>query len=180
MKSAMRSLGNLGALAALLGGLLASAQTAPVKREPTPNPQSTRQVQANYGNLPLTFEANQGQTDPQVKFLAHGSHYSVFLTSGQMVLSLRASAKTSTTAANTTSKATSRAPHQKAGPGANQPVRKAVIQLNLLGANPNPTVTGEDIQAGTVNYFIGNDPKKWRTKVPINRCAIRPFIPELI
>jgi hypothetical protein len=112
-------------------------------------------VQAGYGKLPLTFEPNQGQTDPRVKFLAHGSGYSVFLTSGQMVLSLRASspAETSTSA---TSAATSLA---------NSP--KAVLQLNLAGANQNPAVAGEQQQPGKVNYFIGNDKKKWQTNVPL-------------
>src|SRR5436309_115597 len=30
--------------------------------------------------LPIIFEANQGQTDPQVKFLVHGRAYTLFLT----------------------------------------------------------------------------------------------------
>ena len=30
--------------------------------------------------MPLSFEANQGQTDPRVKFLAHGQGYTLFLT----------------------------------------------------------------------------------------------------
>ena len=38
-------------------------------------------VQAAYGNLPLSFEANQGQSDAQVQFLARGHGYSLFLTS---------------------------------------------------------------------------------------------------
>src|ERR1700677_2749424 len=43
----------------------------------------------NYGKLPLVFEANHGQADPQVRFLFRGSRYTAFLTSGSMVLSLR-------------------------------------------------------------------------------------------
>jgi hypothetical protein len=42
-----------------------------------------------YGQIPLSFEANQGQTDPQVNFLARGSGYSLFLTPTQAVLSLQ-------------------------------------------------------------------------------------------
>src|SRR5262249_30150652 len=33
-----------------------------------------------YGKLPLSFEVNQGQTNPSVKFLAHGPGYTLFLT----------------------------------------------------------------------------------------------------
>src|ERR1035441_3913963 len=31
-----------------------------------------------YGKLPLSFEANQGQTDARVRFLARGSGYTIF------------------------------------------------------------------------------------------------------
>ncbi len=43
---------------------------------------------ANYGKLPLSFEANQGQADPQVRCLSHGSGYSLFLTDSAAVLAL--------------------------------------------------------------------------------------------
>jgi hypothetical protein len=36
--------------------------------------------------VPLAFEANDGQADPRVKFLAHGSGYTLFLTSSDAVL----------------------------------------------------------------------------------------------
>jgi hypothetical protein len=41
-----------------------------------------------YGKLPLSFEANNGQTDSQVDFLARGSGYTLFLTSLEAVLAL--------------------------------------------------------------------------------------------
>jgi hypothetical protein len=40
-----------------------------------------------YGQLPLSFEANQGQADPQIGFLSHGSGYTLFLTPTEAVLS---------------------------------------------------------------------------------------------
>src|ERR1700690_3295447 len=42
-----------------------------------------------YGRLPLSFEENWGQTDPQVKFLARGTGYALFLTPTEAVLKLR-------------------------------------------------------------------------------------------
>jgi hypothetical protein len=101
----------------------------------------------------MTFEGNAGQTDPQVKFLAHGSGHVVFLTSGGMVFSARSQfvAKDGVAA--------------NAQPASNQKPSGAVIQLNMVGANPNPTAVGEDPQPGKVNYFLGRDPKKWRTNM---------------
>src|SRR5947209_1716422 len=49
----------------------------------------TDQLREAYGRLPLSFEANQGQTDAQVHFLARGSGYALFLTPTETVFGLR-------------------------------------------------------------------------------------------
>ena len=43
-------------------------------------------VSEAYGKLPLSFEANQGQSDAQVEFLSRGSGYTLFLTPSEAVL----------------------------------------------------------------------------------------------
>ena len=52
-------------------------------------PAASAGVAERYGKLPLSFEANQGQTDARVKFLARGPGYAVFLTADEAVLTLR-------------------------------------------------------------------------------------------
>jgi hypothetical protein len=98
-----------------------------------------------YGQLSLSFELNQGQTDPQVNFLARGSGYALFLTADEAVLSLQAGAAAPATDAPTP------APD--------------VVRMRLLGANPAPQVTGQDRQPGISNYFLGNDPARWHTGI---------------
>ena len=62
----------------------AHAQTAPSV------PEAARQkIVASSPQVPLSFEANRGQTDAQVQFLSRGSGYTLFLTPGEAVLSLR-------------------------------------------------------------------------------------------
>jgi len=39
--------------------------------------------------LPVVFEANHGQTDPRVKFLARGAGYALFITTAEAVLADR-------------------------------------------------------------------------------------------
>ena len=51
--------------------------------------QAKPQIVTNYGKLPLSFEANQGQTDEQVKFVSRGPGYTLFLTGTEAVLQLR-------------------------------------------------------------------------------------------
>lgn len=48
---------------------------------------------ATYGKLPLSFEANQGQIDPNAKFLARGAGYSLFLTDTGAVLAFSGTAQ---------------------------------------------------------------------------------------
>src|ERR1700689_4039851 len=67
------------------------AQEGPAKTSSRTAASEVGSTNSNYGRTPLMFEANQGQTDSRVKFLSHGSGYSVFLTSGGMVLALRPS-----------------------------------------------------------------------------------------
>jgi hypothetical protein len=105
-----------------------------------------QQLLQAYGQLPLSFEANAGQTNSQVQYLSRGSGYALFLTSTSAVLSLQAS----------TTPATSSAPANVTG---------VALAMNLVAANSQATVTGLDQLAGTSNYFTGNDPSQWRTNV---------------
>src|SRR5215470_1053460 len=65
----------------------ASRQTAPSTT--APSPADKQRVIQEYGKLPLSFEANQGQTDPKVKFLSRGPGYQLFLLPDEAVLSLQ-------------------------------------------------------------------------------------------
>jgi hypothetical protein len=50
---------------------------------------SKSQVQNDFYQLPLSFEANQGQADARVRFLARGLGYAVFLTDDEVVLTFQ-------------------------------------------------------------------------------------------
>jgi hypothetical protein len=54
-----------------------SAHSVTVSATATPPSTLSRKsaVLHNYGQLPLNFESNQGQTDRRVRFLARGSDY---------------------------------------------------------------------------------------------------------
>jgi hypothetical protein len=106
-----------------------------------------------FGQLALTFEVNQGQSTPEVKFLSRGNGYSAFLTLKGAVLSLRPNESTTLTDRSSL-------PPRKLTHSVN-----ATLQFSLIGAAATPTVVGEDLQQGRVNYFIGADKTKWRTNV---------------
>ena len=54
-----------------------------------PDAATQAHLTAAYGQLPLSFEANKGQTDPRVNFLTRGAGYSAFLTPTSAVLALQ-------------------------------------------------------------------------------------------
>jgi hypothetical protein len=60
----------------------------------TPSPTQVAQIRQAYGQLPLRFEANVGQTNARVQFLAQGAGYNLFLTGTDAVLALQAPAST--------------------------------------------------------------------------------------
>jgi len=50
---------------------------------------ATRRLIANYGKLPLSFEPNQGQTDPRVQFVSRGVGYTLFISPGSATFALQ-------------------------------------------------------------------------------------------
>ena len=102
----------------------------------TPEAATKALIAENYGKTPLSFEANEGQFNNQARFVSRGHGYNLALTRTSAALSLRSADG------------------------------RAVVEMQPLNANPNPTITGVDKLPGISNYFHGSDPTKWRTNVP--------------
>ncbi len=106
-----------------------------------------------YGHLPMAFEANQGQTGRRAKFLSRGSGYTVYLTSHEAVLALRRPSSSS----------------RKFDPllrAQNPEPQDAVFRMKPVGAQAAREVSGIEELPGKSNYFLGNDPSKWRRNIP--------------
>ena len=112
---------------------------------------------SNYGQLPLSFEANQGQTDASTQFLSHGQGYTLLLRPGEAVLALynpKAAAKPV--------KLATAQPGQPSAPAG----ESSLTSLKLIGANFKAGISGEDRQITRTNYFLGSDPTQWHTDIP--------------
>jgi glucose/arabinose dehydrogenase/photosystem II stability/assembly factor-like uncharacterized protein len=104
---------------------------------------------------PLSFEANGGQVDHQVRFLARGRGYSLYLTDTETVLALTP-------------------------PAARERdlQRRAAVRMRLRGGEASPVVEGLDASPTRSNYFIGREPSRWRTNVPhYARVRLRDVYP---
>jgi hypothetical protein len=114
-----------------------------------------------YGALPLAFEANQGQTAPEVRYQARGQGYQLFLTNQEAVLTLRQPASTGKKSVKEASLLAGRARRKP------QVAAKAsVLRVHFDGANSETEIAGTKQLPGKTNYLIGNDRSKWHTDIP--------------
>ncbi|MHB8652806.1 MAG: SBBP repeat-containing protein [Terriglobia bacterium] len=134
--------------------------------------QTQARITQSFATLPMAFEPNRGQTDPQVRYLARGSNYALFLTGDEAVLALRETGFNRQASTNRDSKLKNGksslekrdskiVDHQSTPDNST-----GVIRFKLIGANASVPVTAVDELAGRTNYFIGNDPAQWRANVP--------------
>jgi hypothetical protein len=124
-------------------------------------PGRTRVIEA-LGRMPLRFEKNDGQIDPQVRFRLRGKGYDVFLTPSQVVLSLPGSQRRQPERVVRREVAARR--HE--GRGREGRERKTV-RMTFVGAGANPETVGMGELQGRSHYFTGGDPKRWRRDVPL-------------
>lgn len=118
------------------------ALTTPSQAARPSNLAAQVRVAAAYGKLPLRFEANHGQTDEGVKFIARGAGYRLFFASNEAVLSMSPS------------------PREGSSPSFD------VVRIRLAGVNQQTRVSGLQPQPGMSNYFMGSNPAQWHVRVP--------------
>jgi hypothetical protein len=129
--------------AAIVGGLVWGTARQPGQL----NSASTKKDTAvAFAALPMSFESNQGQTDPHVNYLACGSGYTLFLSPSEVTFLMRSG------------------PRQGAS---NDPAESAVLRMNLLGSDPAAPVSGWKKSAGRKNYLVGNDRSRWQRDIPM-------------
>jgi len=130
---------------------------APKIASQKPSKAQQQRAVAAYGKLPLSFEANQGQTNSRVRFLSRGSGYLLYLTPDAAVLALESERPQ-------LSGRTSKLPQP--GREIAKPKPPAVLRMQLVGGNAQAGMVGTDLLPGKSNYFLSNDPSQWHTNVP--------------
>ncbi len=116
--------------------------------------QTKARIRQAFGRLPMRFETNVGQVNPQVRFISRGPGYSLFLTPTEAVMTLQASEGGSQ--------------GKKTHPGELESAARnpqSVVRMKLAGAHPAPQLEGLDALPGKSNYLVGNDQGQWRRNV---------------
>ncbi|HYO50949.1 MAG TPA: YCF48-related protein [Chloroflexia bacterium] len=112
----------------------------------------------DLSKLPLSFEANAGQADPQVRFLARQPQGTLLFADESVYIVIP----------NSTGEAakpdTKRASGMELASVGSETF--SLVRLQFLGANPDPQVDGGSLLPGKVNYLLGNTPSEWHTNLP--------------
>jgi hypothetical protein len=149
--------------------------------------QPAASVGNTYGKLPLGFEANAGQTDERVKFLARGKGYGLFLTAQEAVLTLhgnnglslrnRAQNPVKQSIPSLTA-ATLKQSELRDGvtPEGQSHHDTDVLRLQLADARITQQPVGIEPLPGVANYFIGKDPAAWHTDIATFRQVRYPGV----
>ncbi|MEG3839353.1 SBBP repeat-containing protein, partial [Microcoleus sp. herbarium14] len=105
---------------------------------------SSQNPQASYGQIPLSFIANAGQSDPSVKFQVKGAGHSISFTPNEITFTA----------------------FQKPNEPGNAATTSAIVRSSLADSNPNPTISGLEKLPGFANFILGEDSSQWHTDVP--------------
>lgn len=159
---------NTLALLFALGAMLSPSWAANVASTATPAAgEASARAVAAYARLPLAFEANHGQTDAGIRFLARGNGFAVFLTPAEVVLALSSTPRDASVAAS--------GPARSSAPDAG-----VAIRIRAVGMNPAATIEAFDPLPGMANYFVGRDPSRWQRGVATSaRVAYRDVYPGI-
>jgi MYXO-CTERM domain-containing protein len=133
--------------------------TIPASNAPAAVNRSPAIVPHRFGNLPLRFEANAGQWDPGIRFVARDHGATLFITDEAMTIGLRDVKMPPNKASE------SRQDEQKERERAFGKSKGAAVTMKLVGVHSRPPM-GEKPLVTKSNFFLGNNPAKWRTNVP--------------
>ena len=143
-----------GSIAASPNSQVADRHNSGVHRRAEPE-EARKDALNKVSGLPLYFEANRGQVDPSVRYLARSGRYSLFLTDNAAVFSLIGGEF-------------HKGPMPAGYPykaGGETHLTESAVRVRLVGASPHPQVEGGDPLPGRVNYLIGAE-KNWHRDIP--------------
>ncbi|MFH1374826.1 MAG: SBBP repeat-containing protein [bacterium] len=162
-------------------GLLVTLITVSVGLAGSDNSTTNATVMKGLSSMPLAFTENQGQWDEKVLFRANAGGATMWFSRDGAYYQFTRHIPTSNYSSVIASDLRNRGnlPHSlnvtlsgvEGRPNQPDSLETIMIKANFVGSNPNPHMVGENMLEYKCNYFLGNDPAKWRTDVP-NYSAI--------
>lgn len=118
----------------------------------------SRMLQMNAHHS-LGFEPNWGQAPPAVRYTAHGTAYTLFLTSSDAIFVLPHDVEFPATTIDGSQGSASRQISKRS--------TWASVRMHMVGARSESPIVPSGSLPGKKNYFIGIDKSKWAKGVPL-------------
>ena len=140
--------------------LPAEEQSSASQPTATPAPargDSVRGPTTPHGRLPQAFIENRGQVDERVKLYLRSGRQTLWLTNEGVVFDLLRMAEEA--------RAPTAPPAERRARRSSLPKERVVFSQDFLGANLGATTEPKQFLPSIYNYYLGNDPTRWRTGV---------------
>lgn len=128
-----------------------------------------KEITRAIGRMPVQFIENRGQVDERVRYYAKQGGTTIWFTDNEIVFDVVKNKGPDNKALATNSDNPFKVKSLRLGKDSIQEERKferQVVKMRLKDTSLNPKIIGREKQQGIVNYFIGNDPSKWKTNIP--------------
>ena len=158
---------------------LATGQPEPAPIAP-PNPVATQadiDIEETLQSAPVMFIENVGQFDDDARFHVRGGDYDLWLADEALWITLLEAAPPQSSRPLLIPPNSGGGRIQGGRPPLSAEERLATegrtaaqglnLKLSFVGANPQPEIEPFNLLETKMNYFLGNDPDKWRSNVPV-------------
>lgn len=130
------------------------------------SPSTITENHAHFQERQAMFIQNAGQLDERVLFQVHGNDSIIWITEDGIWITMMAYPSSDQSSSLHPEKKESKVASREY---LNEYQRGVNLHITFPGANPHPHIEPFGRAEFSVNYFIGNDPQKWRTNVPVWR-----------
>lgn len=130
------------------------------------NPTTKPAVITGLVSMPLAFTENQGQWDERVLFRANAGGTTMWLTENGVYYQFTRLIRRKVPSQDDLTRYARRCRLQS-GPHAHVPdsIEHLLFRASLISANLHPQVVGDAMLEHKCNYYLGDDPNKWRAGV---------------
>ena len=145
-----------------------------------PNPVATQadiDIEETLQSAPVIFIENVGQFDDDARFHVRGADYDFWLADEALWITLLEAAPPQSSRPLLIPPNSGGGRIQGGRPPLSAEERLATegrtaaqglnLKLSFVGANPQPEIEPFNLLETKMNYFLGNDPDKWRSNVPV-------------
>jgi len=154
--------------------LLSAAPPPPSVNHISEHPATSSARQRDFGKLPVYFVENRGQMDDRVAYYIQGSDKTIYFTPEGVTFALTVPLRRAVTRPRQfmrdpelfQARLKGRAPEPP-------PLKRWVVKLDFVGANPNVRPMGQDRTEAVISYFKGR-PEEWHTGLPTYARIVYP------